>query len=112
MRVQSDTQSSRPSRAGPAEPGVHPRTRDGGARLRWRAVIHPGDRFDAARGQQPVAWHLAECEDPARAEAHCAIGRHLMATDGNPDGHCQAAGVCLRCPQPTGPADLAQGRAP
>jgi hypothetical protein len=108
MRAQSDAESSRPSRARPAEPGVPPRTRDSRARLRWRAVIHAGQKFDPARGQQPVAWHLAECDDPAQWEAHCDIGRHLMATDGNPDGHCQVAGVCPRCPQPTGPSDLAR----
>ena len=52
MRVQSDAESGRPGRAGPAEPGVHPRTRDGGARLRWRAVMHAGQKVDPARGQQ------------------------------------------------------------
>ena len=112
MRTQRDIESSRPSEAGPAAPGVHPRARDEGARLRWRAVIHAGQKLDPARGQQPVAWHLADCDDPSRAEAHCDIGRHLIATDGNPDGHCQVAGICLRCPQPTGPANLPSASVP
>ena len=106
MRLQSDAESSRPSRAGPAEPGVPARVREGRARLRWRAVIHAGQKVDPARGQQPVAWHLADCDDPGRSEAHCDIGRRLMATDSNPDGHCRVAGVCPRCSQPTGPSNL------
>ena len=112
MQVRSDAASSTPSRADPAEPGERPSARHGPAQLRWRAVVHAAQKIDPARGQQPVAWHLAECGDPARAEAHCAIGRHLMATDGNPDGHCQVAGVCPRCPEPTGPADTATQTAP
>jgi hypothetical protein len=68
-------------------------------RLRWRVVIHAGEKLDASRGQQPLAWHLAECADPPSAEAHCDIGRRLIATDGNPDGHCLIGGVCPRCEQ-------------
>jgi hypothetical protein len=102
MQVQSETDSSQPSRAGPAEPGVHTQAREGRARLRWRAVIHAAQKLDPARGQLPVAWHLADCGDPSRAEAHCEMGRHLIATDGNPDGHCRVAGVCPRCPETTG----------
>ena len=98
MPVPSDAESSRPSRAGLAEPGLQPPPRDGGAPLRWRAVVRAGQRLDPARGQPPVAWHLAGCDDPTRAEAHCAMGRHLIATDGNPDGHCLVAGACPRCP--------------
>ena len=25
--------------------------------------------------------------------------RHLIATDGNPDGHCYVGGACPRCPE-------------
>jgi hypothetical protein len=68
-------------------------------RLRWRVVIHAGEKIDPSRGQQPLAWHLAECGDPSRPEAHCDVGRRLMAADGNPDGHCLIGGVCPRCEQ-------------
>ena len=98
MRVHSDAESSRPRQAGPLETAVPVQAREARTRLRWRAVIHAGQKFDPARGQQPVAWHLADCHDPARPEAHCEIGRHLLARDGNPDGHCQVAGACPRCP--------------
>jgi hypothetical protein len=101
MPVPSDAESSRPSRAGSTERSVQPRPRDGRARLRWRAVVHASQKLDPARGQEPVAWHLADCDDPSRADAHCGIGRNLIATGGNPDGHCQVAGVCPRCPTPT-----------
>jgi hypothetical protein len=75
-----------------ATPGTQPR-------LRWRVVIHAGEKIDASRGQQPLAWHLAECANPASPEAHCDIGRRLIATDGNPDGHCLIGGTCPRCEQ-------------
>jgi hypothetical protein len=38
-----------------------------------------------------------ECTDPERPEAHCEVGRLLMGTAGNPDGHCQIDGACPRC---------------
>ena len=107
MRVQSDAESSRPRQAGTFESGVPTQAPGGRARLRWRAVIHAGQKLDPARGLQPVAWHLADCDDPARPEAHCDVGRHLLASDGNPDGHCRVAGACPRCPNATGPADQA-----
>jgi hypothetical protein len=68
-------------------------------RLRWRVVIHAGEKIDPSRGQQSLAWHLAECGDPSSSEAHCDIGRRLIATDGNPDGHCLIGGICPRCDQ-------------
>jgi len=105
MRVQSDGESSQPRRAAPFEAGVPTQPRGGRVRLRWRAVIHPGQKLDPARGLQPVAWHLADCDDPARSEAHCDVGRHLLATDGNPDGHCLVGGACPRCPDATRPGD-------
>jgi len=105
MRVQSDAESSQPRQAGPFESGVPTQARGGRARLRWRAVIHAGQKLDPARGLQPVAWHLADCDDPARSEAHCDVGRHLLATDGNPDGHCLVGGACPRCPDASSPGD-------
>jgi hypothetical protein len=107
MRVQSDAESSRPRQAGSFESSVPTQAQGGRPRLRWRAVIHPGQKLDPARGLQPVAWHLADCDDPARAEAHCDVGRHLLASDGNPDGHCRVGGVCPRCPVATSPSDQA-----
>jgi hypothetical protein len=98
MPPQRDAEANQSNPTNQSAPDMQPGPRDARARLRWRAVVHPGDKFDPSRGQQPVAWHLAECDDPTRAEAHCDIGRHLIATDGNPDGHCQVAGVCPRCP--------------
>jgi hypothetical protein len=68
-------------------------------RLRWRVVIHAGEKIDPSRGQQSLAWHLAECSSPASLEAHCDVGRRLIAADGNPDGHCLIGGVCPRCEQ-------------
>jgi hypothetical protein len=108
MRVQGDAENSRPrqtaglfqsSRVIPTGE-TQPRPR-----LRWRAIIHAGQKLDPARGQTPVAWHLADCDDPARSDAHCDLGRHLLASDGNPDGHCRVAGACLRCAEGTRPSD-------
>ena len=103
MRVQSEAETSRPKQPGLAPSGGPSPVGEQRARLRWRAVVHAGHTLDATRGQQPVAWHLADCDDPARPEAHCDLGRHLLASDGNPDGHCRVAGVCPRCPEDTGP---------
>lgn len=107
MRVQSDAESSRPGRAGSSESSAPVQAPGGRQRLRWRAVVHPGQKLDPARGLQPVAWHLADCDDPTRAEAHCDVGRHLLASDGNPDGHCRVGGVCPRCPDAPNGADQA-----
>jgi hypothetical protein len=95
MVRQSDDGSGQLS---PVERGAATQAGGPRPRLRWRAVIHPGDKLDPARGVQAVAWHLADCHDPSRSDAHCDVGRHLLATDGNPDGHCRVAGVCPRCP--------------
>ena len=100
MRTTSDAQSNTPKRPGLAEDAAHLQSATTGRpRFRWRAVVSAGQKLDPARGVQPVAWHLAECDDPWRSEAHCEIGRHLIATDGNPDGHCFVAGICPRCPE-------------
>src|SRR5262249_13076458 len=100
MRVTNDAESSKPRRPGLAEEAAHLQSAAAGRpRFRWRAVIHAGQKIDPARGLQPVAWHLAECEDTWRSESPCEIGRHLIATDGNPDGHCYVHGTCPRCPE-------------
>jgi hypothetical protein len=105
MCAQSDHRSSQPRHPGPFEPGGPTQARNVRARLRWRAVIRTGEKLGPARGLEAVAWHLADCDDPTRAEAHCDVGRHLLATDGNPDGHCRVAGVCPRCPDTSGPVE-------
>jgi hypothetical protein len=99
MRVQDDAESSRPRQTGLFQSDRLTPTADTQPRprLRWRAIIHAGQKLDPARGQPPVAWHLADCDDPARSEVHCELGRHLLASDGNPDGHCRVAGACPRC---------------
>jgi hypothetical protein len=107
MCAQSDDRSNQARQPSPSEPGVPTKARDVRPRLRWRAVIHTGEKLDPALGIQAVAWHLADCDDPMRSEAHCDVGRHLLATDGNPDGHCHVAGVCPRCPASPGPGDQA-----
>ncbi|MBV9359464.1 MAG: hypothetical protein JO023_28465 [Chloroflexi bacterium] len=91
MHVDSDAENSQSQASEPAATASAPR-------FRWRAIVRVGQRFDAARGHQSLAWHLADCADPAQLEAHCQLGRHLIATDGNPDGHCLVDGVCPRCP--------------
>jgi len=100
MRVTSDADSTKPRRPSSSEEAAHLQVATPGRpRFRWRAVIHAGEKLDPARGIRPVAWHLAECDDPWRNEAHCEIGRHLLATDGHPDGHCYVDGTCQRCPE-------------
>jgi hypothetical protein len=98
MQVESDAESSQPQASEAAASSTPSDVVSSSQRFRWRAIVRVGQRFDAARGHQSLAWHLAECEDPARLEAHCELGRHLIATDGNPDGHCLVQGVCPRCP--------------
>jgi hypothetical protein len=97
MRIQ-DAESS-PPRRGSADELGKPLVQTVPRRFRWRAVIHSGKKVDSSSGGPSVSWHLADCDDPASAEAHCEIGRHLIATDGNPDGHCQVGGTCPRCPE-------------
>jgi hypothetical protein len=96
MRVQTDAESTTPRRA---DEVLHVPAAAPGPRFRWRAVIHAGQKLDPARGLQPVAWHLADCDNPTQIESHCEIGQALIATDGNPDGHCYVGGVCPRCPR-------------
>ena len=101
MRVQGESESSQLTQTGLSQSGGPIPAGQPPARLRWRAVVHARQSVDAAHGQQPIAWHLADCDDPARPEAHCDIGRHLLASDGNPEGHCRVAGTCPRCPEGT-----------
>ena len=99
MKLQSDAESSPPKRSSPDALGK-PLVQTAPRRFRWRAVIHSaGKKLDPSGNQPTVAWHLADCDTPTDVEAHCEIGRHLIALDGNPDGHCFVNGACPRCPE-------------
>ena len=102
MPIIGDAESHGPRRPAPSAPRAPVQT-PRSERLHWRAVVHVGGKLDAARGQPPLAWHLAACAAPDRPESHCEVGRLLMATDGNPDGHCQIDAACPRCREPSGP---------
>jgi hypothetical protein len=103
MPVQSDVLSSRPRKASPSDSIVLTQSGAARARLRWRAIAHPGQKLDPARGVQPIAWDVADCDVATRLEGHCDVGRHLLATDGNPDGHYLVGGTCPRCPNVSTP---------
>lgn len=67
-------------------------------RRRWRVVV--GTRsLDPSSPSRPLAWHLADCQD----DAHCGQGASLIATAGDPDGHCLIDGHCARCAELPGP---------
>jgi len=97
MKVQNEAEPSPPQRASVADELGKPLVKVAPRRFRWRAVIRSRGKLDPSVGGSSVAWHLAECTTPGDIEAHCEIGRHLIALDGNPDGHCQVGGVCPRC---------------
>jgi hypothetical protein len=63
-------------------------------RLSWRAIVHVLDR-ESVRTE----WHMATCTAPYDPAAHCTEDRRLIATLGQPDGHCLMGGRCLRCGQ-------------
>lgn len=68
------------------------------ARLRWRVFVRTGrGALDAARPARPLAWHLTSCADAEALDAHCEIGRPLVAANDDPDGHCLVDGACPRC---------------
>jgi hypothetical protein len=66
-------------------PPAQPRT------LAWRAIVHAGDH------SATTEWHLTSCRAPADPVAHCAEGKRLIESAGEPDGHCLARGRCPRC---------------
>jgi hypothetical protein len=106
MPILGDAESHGPIRPAPARSFARVQAPDRG-RLRWRAIVRVGQKLDASRGQQPLAWHLVECAEPSRSGNHCEVGRLLMATDGNPDGHCLVEGACPRCPEAVTPVETA-----
>jgi hypothetical protein len=126
MRIQGETETTQPRRGHGKAVVI---AASGGARLHWRVVVSAGERLDASRGQQPLAWHLVECGNPRAVESHCEAGQRLMQADGNPDGHCLVADECPRCaqasaaepaaeppaepaPEPTAEAPLAEATSP
>jgi hypothetical protein len=96
MPILGDTESKGPVRPAQSTSFTKVQAPDRGP-LRWRAIVRVGQKLDASRGHQPLAWHLVDCVETARADAHCDVGRLLMATDGNPDGHCLVDATCPRC---------------
>jgi hypothetical protein len=97
MTIQSDAQSSPPRRPNVSDELGKPHVKTGVRRFRWRAVIHSGGKVDPTAGHPSVSWHLADCSALTSPDAHCEVGRRLMALDGNPDGHCQVGDTCPRC---------------
>ena len=81
MPIGDDAASYRPKRPTQSVSFAEVPASDRG-RLRWRAIVRVGQKLDASRGQQPLAWHLVECAEPNRSDSHCDVGRLLMATDG------------------------------
>ena len=69
----------------------------GGGRLHWRVIVHSSGKLDPSRSSHRMAWHLVECADPAGEGSHCAHGQSLLASGGDPDGHCLVNDACPRC---------------
>jgi hypothetical protein len=59
--------------------------------------VQTAGTLDPSRASRALAWHLVECVDPAQDSAHCPQGQLLLATGGDPDGHCLLDGACVRC---------------
>ena len=66
-------------------------------RLRWRVVVRSGGGPDQSRSQGHLSWHLADCANPLASDTHCAVGRDLLDSGADPDGHCLIDGDCPRC---------------
>ena len=66
-------------------------------RLRWRVVVRTEGKLDPSRPSRPLAWHLVTCRELELADSHCEEGRRLLATAGDPEGHCLLDGICPRC---------------
>jgi len=82
------------------------------ARVRWRVIVPTMAGPDQVGTARLLAWHLADCAAPHRAEAHCAEGRRLLAAAADPDGHCLIDAACPRCAasnRPTGPSQPEPG---
>jgi hypothetical protein len=76
-----------------------------GERLRWRVTVSSNGRLDPSRAVRALAWHLVDCADPLRPDAHCATGQQLLADGADPDGHCLIDGACPRCAASEPPAE-------
>ncbi len=70
---------------------VHPAA-GANRRVEWRAIVRTLDRNTVF-----TEWHLAACSEPSNADGHCPEGRRLIATEGEPAGHCLVEGRCLLC---------------
>jgi len=97
------------------EDGAHGAGRAGAgleARVLWRVIVPTMAGPDQLGTARPLAWHLADCAAPHRAEAHCAEGQRLLAAAADPDGHCLIGAVCPRCAasnRVTGPSQPERG---
>ena len=76
---------------------MHPSSKTGGLRLRWRVLVRTDGRLDPSRPSRPLAWHLATCTDVTARDAHCAEGQRVLDEGADPDGHCMLEDVCPRC---------------
>ena len=68
-----------------------------GERLHWRAIVRTTGALESSRGSHSLMWHLVECADPARPDAHCPEGLRLLSAGADPDGHCLVDAECPRC---------------
>jgi len=76
---------------------MHPSSKAGGLRLRWRVLVRTDGRLDPSRPSRPLAWHLTTCVDVTARDAHCPEGQRLLDEGADPDGHCMLEDVCPRC---------------
>lgn len=68
-----------------------------GQRLHWRAIVSTTGVLESSRTSHSLMWHMVECADPTRLDAHCAVGVELLSTGADPDGHCLVDAACPRC---------------
>ena len=68
-----------------------------GERLHWRAIVRTRGALESSRTSHSLVWHLVECAEPTRLDAHCAVGVDLLTSGADPDGHCLVDGACPRC---------------
>jgi hypothetical protein len=76
---------------------MHPSSKAGGLRLRWRVLVRTDGRLDPSRPSRPLAWHLATCVDVTAQDKHCPEGHRLLDEGADPDGHCMLEDICPRC---------------
>jgi hypothetical protein len=83
-----------------------------GERLHWRAHVPTSGALETSRAAQGLSWHLVECADATRLDAHCPVGVGRLSTGTDPDGHCLVDGACPRCALANAPTPAANIPAP